>query len=159
MRNLIWCMLCLAIFLPGCRSKQLVADPSLDWGAGVRDPDYVREKVIALLSDKGPENKHSVALGMLFSMDWHQACYVYRTSPSPSKIKETMCTWLIQYRDRDFEGLDKKGIIKLIGPPDDIWEEGSCWLYSGTGSISDGTSACSINFDEAGMFYHIGYPN
>ena len=70
-----------------------------------------------------------------------------------------MCTWLIQYRDRDFEGLDKKGIIKLIGPPDDIWEEGSCWLYSGTGSISDGTSACSINFDEAGMFYHIGYPN
>ena len=159
MRNLIWCMLCLAIFLPGCRSKQLVADPSLDWGAGVRDPDYVREKVIALLSDKGPENKHSVALGMLLSMDWHQACYVYRTSPSPSEIKALFCTRLLQCGDREFHGLNKKDVIKLIGPPDDTDDEGSCWLYSGTGSVSDSTSAGSINFDEAGVFTFVGHPS
>jgi hypothetical protein len=152
-------MLCFAVFLPGCKSNQMVVDEHLDWGAGVRDPDYVREKVIAILSNESILHPHSVALGMLFTLDWHQACYVYRTSPSPSKIKEAMCIELIQYRDRDFEGLNKKGIVKLIGPADEIWEDGTCWVYTGRGTVSDSLPGIMINFDEAGMFSYIGYPN
>ena len=154
MRKHMWAFLYVAVTCIGCTSSKVEVDQYLDWGTGVRDPDYVREKVLKILSNKQIENRFDVGSGMLLAMNWEQGCYVYRTSPAGSDIKILMCSLgLFEGGFQTFVGMTRGQVVKILGQPDDVW--GTSLVYTGCGYVTDSTPGYIFEFDDEGKVDHI----
>jgi len=155
--GLVICVM--GIMLAGCGATPRTVTGSPDWGTGVRDPGYVREKAARLLANDSLEHRHIRAMAMMRAMTWQQACYVYRTASTESGIKELMVMALIEGRESQFIGRSKREIANLLGPPDARWNEDDDWYYSGTGRVSDSSVAFGLSFSQAGRVDGWIYPN
>jgi hypothetical protein len=145
--------------LAGCAGSPSAMTDHPDWGAGVRDPSYVRDKAALLLANEQLEHRHIEALAMMRAMTWQQACDVYRTATIESGVKELMVMALVEGHERRFIGRNKQQIVALLGRPDAIWNGDDDWYYTGTGHVSDSSIAFELHFGSAGCVAHVIYPN
>ena len=141
----------------------------LDWGSGVVDPDQVHARMELLVSYVNPsqgdylkDEDARFVMGMIKTLTWEQAAYVYRKASHTLKIM--MSYDLIDGQQERFEGKTREQIIALLGEPDeqgpceDEW--GGAWAmsYNGYGRVSDSTGALILYFDKDGKFLRYGYP-
>lgn len=159
MKKRLWAFLSLSVIYVGCTSSKIVTTEDLDWGVGVRNPDYVREKVVKILSKKQDDDRrYGIAHGMLLTMDWTQACYVYRTSPAGSDIKVLLAGInLFEGSFHRFIGMTRGQVIETVGQPDDVWD--GELVYTGYGSVSDSMSGYIFAFDDEGKVTHVTCAN
>lgn len=134
------------------------------WGPGVKDPDAMRDKLLALIDLESDyavsyigRDMKALMIGMASSMTWEQAAYVYRTAPI--KLKRVLVYDLLSGKDRYFRGMNRAQVVRLIGQPDKAGEgnHGLDLLYTGEGFVSDSMFAAILVFDRDGKFERIVY--
>ncbi len=127
------------------------------WGPGANNVEAARQKMLALVNEANGRDWDRVCArvdGILHTLTWQQATYVYRTSEA--NVRQHLVVPLIEdERDRFPPGMRREAIIRVLGKPDGDW--GDALVYTGEDRASDSSTAGFLfHLDEDKRLKYVG---